>query len=65
MTAPIAMYPLARAFNRWELAAGWFATPHILVKGGYVTQVYEGFPPTDIRNGGKFNGAMMEGVVAS
>ena len=50
--------------SRWELAAGWFATPHILVKGGYVTQVYEGFPPTDIRNGGKFNGVMMEGVVA-
>ena len=50
--------------NRWELAAGWFATPHILIKGGYVTQVYKGFPPTDIRNGGKFSGAMMEGVVA-
>jgi hypothetical protein len=30
----------------------------------YVTQKFEGLPPTHIRNGGKFNGMMLEGVVA-
>jgi hypothetical protein len=29
-----------------------------------VTQKYDGFLKTDIRNGGKFSGFMFEGVVA-
>jgi hypothetical protein len=29
-----------------------------------VTQKYNDFPTTDIRNGGKFNGFVIEGVVA-
>ena len=50
--------------NRWQLAGGWFITPNVLMKAEYVTQKFEGFPPTHIRNGGKFNGMMLEGVVA-
>jgi hypothetical protein len=50
--------------DRWQFSGGWFITPSILLKGEYVTQKYNGFPATDIRNGGKFNGFMVEGVVA-
>jgi hypothetical protein len=50
--------------ERWQLSGGWFITPSILLKGEYVTQKYNGFPITDIRNGGKFDGFMIEGVVA-
>jgi hypothetical protein len=50
--------------NRAALATGWFLTPTILLKGEYVTQKYNDFPTTDIRNGGKFDGFVVEGVVA-
>lgn len=50
--------------KRVQVAAGWFVTPSILIKGELVDQQYDGFPVTDIRNGGKFNGAMLEGVIA-
>ena len=50
--------------NRWQVAGGWFLTPNVLMKAEYVTQKYNGFPPTNIRNGGKFNGMMLEGVIA-
>lgn len=49
--------------NRWQIGGGWFVTANILAKAEYVTQTYVGFPPTDIRNGGKFHGVMAEGVV--
>jgi hypothetical protein len=50
--------------GRWQLAGGWFVTPNVLVKGEYVTQTYNGFPEANIRNGGKFHGVIMEGVIA-
>ncbi|HXH07612.1 MAG TPA: hypothetical protein VNI83_13605 [Vicinamibacterales bacterium] len=50
--------------ERWQLAAGWFITPGILAKVEYVRQDYFGFPVTDIRSGGRFDGLMLEGVVA-
>jgi hypothetical protein len=50
--------------NRSQTGGGWFLTPNILLKGEYVRQKYLDFPVTDIRNGGKFNGFMVEGVVA-
>lgn len=46
--------------DREALAAGWFITPNVLLKGEYVTQTYHDFPATDIRNGGKFNGFVVE-----
>jgi hypothetical protein len=52
------------SIDRTQFGAGWFVTPTILLKGEYVTQRYNDFPTTDIRNGGKFNGFVMEGVVA-
>jgi hypothetical protein len=50
--------------DRWQASAGWFITPSIMMKGEYVTQKYNDFPTTDIRNGGKFDGFMVEGVVS-
>jgi hypothetical protein len=50
--------------DRMQFGAGWFITGNILLKGEYVNQKYRDFPTTDIRSGGKFNGFVMEGVVA-
>ena len=49
--------------NRAAFAAGWFLTRNILLKGEYVNQQYKDFGATDIRNGGKFNGYVIEAVV--
>lgn len=50
--------------DRWEFGGGWFVIPHLLIKGEYVSQEYFGWPANNIKNGGKFDGAMLEGVIA-
>lgn len=50
--------------NRTAFALGWFTTPSLLTKVEYVNQVYNDFPTTDIRNGGKFSGFMFQGTLA-
>ena len=50
--------------DRTAFAAGWFISPLILLKGELVNQKYNDFPTSDRRSGGKFNGFVMEGVVA-
>jgi hypothetical protein len=50
--------------NRIQLGGGWFLTNNVLMKLEYVDQKYNDFPTLDIRHGGKFNGFMLEGVVA-
>ena len=50
--------------DRVEAGAGLFVTPNILLKAELVRQNYDDFPTTDIRNGGKFSGFMIEGTVA-
>jgi len=51
--------------NRLNFGGGWFVTPSLLMKVEYVTQDYKGFTgAADTRNGGKFNGFMIEGVLA-
>jgi hypothetical protein len=49
--------------SRYQLGGGWFVTPNVLAKLEWVNQKYDNFPTTDIRNGGKFNGFMISGVV--
>jgi len=49
--------------NRFSLGAGWFLTRNILLKGEYSTQKYKDFLTTDIRNGGKFDGYVVQAVV--
>lgn len=50
--------------NRWEVGGGWFVTPNVLAKGEYVNQQYFGYPSANIKNGGRFKGFMLEGVIA-
>lgn len=50
--------------RRTQLGGGWFITPNVLSKVEFVQQRYLDFPVTDIRNGGKFQGFMVEGAVA-
>jgi hypothetical protein len=50
--------------NRAQFGGGWFVTPNVLSKLEFVRQSYLDFPTSDIRNGGKFQGFMVEGVVA-
>jgi hypothetical protein len=38
-------------------------TKNILAKIEYVSQNYNDFASSDIKNGGKFNGLMIEGVI--
>lgn len=50
--------------NRFASGAGWFITKNILMKGEYVIQKYNDFPTTDYRHSGKFNGAVLEAIIA-
>ncbi len=52
------------SIDRVQLGAGWFATQNVLVKAEYVDQTYNDFPVEDLRNGGNFNGVMIESTVA-
>lgn len=50
--------------ERTQLAIGWYTTENLLVKLEYVTQRYNDFVATDFRNGGQFDGFMIEAAVA-
>jgi hypothetical protein len=50
--------------DRFNIGGGWFVTPNVLAKIEYVNQSYDGYPSTDARHGGRFNGIMVEGVLA-
>ena len=50
--------------DRFNVGGGWFITPNVMAKAEWVTQKYNDFPVTDIRNGGKFKGFMVEATVA-
>jgi hypothetical protein len=49
--------------ERTQFGGGWFVTPNVLAKAEWVNQLYNNFPTTDIRSGGKFKGFVIEGVV--
>jgi hypothetical protein len=50
--------------KRSQVGGGWFLTPNVLTKVEYVNQKYFGYPASNIKNGGRFSGAMLEGVIA-
>lgn len=50
--------------TRRAISAGWFLTRNLLTKAELVQQEFDGFAPTDLRNGGKFSGISIEGVIA-
>jgi hypothetical protein len=71
--------PLKQTVDRIAIAAGWYLTKNILLKGEYVMQKYgqgasadslvagkgndKDFPNRDIRHGGKFDGFVLEAAV--
>ena len=50
--------------TRSNVGGGWFILPTLMLKGEYVTQKYDRFARTDIRNGGKFQGFMLEAATS-
>src|SRR5918993_1438136 len=50
--------------KRWQIGAGWFILPGLLAKAEYVDQKYFGYPIANVKNGGRFKGVVLEGVVA-
>jgi len=49
--------------TRLAIAAGWFPTRNLLLKGEYVVQNYLDFPSTDYRHEGTFSGLMVQAVI--
>jgi hypothetical protein len=51
------------SIDRVQVGGGWFVTKNVLAKLEYVNQNYNDFAANDIRNGGNFNGLMIEAVI--
>jgi hypothetical protein len=49
--------------NRTAGSFGWFLTHNIMMKIEYVHQTYDGYPTTNILNGGKFQGFNAEASI--
>lgn len=60
---PLAGIPGDVGAERWQVSGGWFILPGLLAKVEYVDQKYTGYPPANLKNGGRFRGLMAEGVV--
>ena len=50
--------------NRYEIVAGWYTTKNLLLKSAYVNQEYKDYPSANLYSEGKFNGVMIEAVLA-
>ena len=50
--------------DRDVASAGWFLTRNVMLKAEYVHQEYKNYPITNILNGGKFYGTMLEASIA-
>lgn len=63
VTATILGNSTSVTVDRSAAALGWFLTKNIMMKGEYVTQSYKNYDPTNILNGGKFNGFVVEAAI--
>lgn len=50
--------------TRFNIGGGWFMTKNIMTKLEYVNQKYDGYADTNILHDGKFNGFLLEAVIA-
>jgi hypothetical protein len=50
--------------DRTQIGGGWFLSQNVQAKVEWMQQKYRDFPTTDIRNGGKFHGVMVEAAVS-
>lgn len=62
-TAPALVYANDIKTDRVAFAAGWFLTKNVMLKGEYVKQQYKDLPVADYRDGGQFNGFVVQAVV--
>ena len=62
-TAPAIVYTNDMKVDRVAFGAGWFLTKNVILKGEYVSQQYRDLPAADYRDGGKFNGYVVQAVV--
>jgi hypothetical protein len=60
VTAALPGFTTDVSIDRLTASLGWFITPNVMMKAEYVNQEYKDFPANDIRNGGKFNGIVIE-----
>jgi hypothetical protein len=63
VTAAILGNPTDVTINRTAGSFGWFMTKNIMMKAEYVSQSYNDYAPTNILNGGKFHGAVLEASI--
>ena len=49
--------------DRLAVGAGWFMTKNVMLKAEYVKQQFKDMPVADYRNGGEFNGYVIQAVV--
>ncbi|MDF2432228.1 MAG: hypothetical protein JWP44_1859 [Mucilaginibacter sp.] len=63
VTAAIVGNPQNVIVSRNVGSAGWFMTRNIMVKAEYVHQQYQNYAATNILNGGKFSGLMLEASI--
>ncbi len=63
VTAAMLGAPADVTINREAASAGWFVTKNIMMKAEYVQQTYLNFATTNILNGGKFDGYMVEASI--
>lgn len=50
--------------KRFNIGAGWFMTPNMMVKAEYVNQKYDGYNETSTYADGQFKGVVAEAVIA-
>lgn len=50
--------------NRSAASAGWFLTKNIMMKGEWVSQQYKNYDATNILNGGKFSGLVLQAAIS-
>ena len=62
-TNPAITYNNDIKVNRVAFGAGWFMTRNVMLKAEYVKQKFKDMPVADYRNGGEFNGYVIQAVV--
>jgi len=63
VTAAMLGYAPDITINREAASVGWFVTKNVMMKVEYVNQVYLNYATTNILNGGKFDGAVVEASI--
>jgi len=63
VTAAMLGVPADITINREAASIGWFVTKNIMLKTEYVSQVYQNYASTNILNGGRFDGYMVEASI--